>query len=145
MRGERRWRSTWRIVGPAGATHIQLPASHGGRRAHKQRLRELPVGTSVVLVATAPWAASRCKSVAAGGGIAVDRTYLAFPSAAPPAYLVEDEPAPVRVFLTAILVVPPRATLSLPMLPAVRMLRSLGTPRITRALAPGCVVVGRRV
>jgi hypothetical protein len=74
----------------------------------------------------------------------VDRTYLAFPSAAAPAYLVEDEPAPVRVFLKTILVAPPRAARSLPMLAAVRILRSLGTWRLVRTVAPGCLLVGRR-
>ena len=145
MRGERRWRSNWRIVGPAGATQIQLPASRSARRASERRLGELPVGTSVVLVATAPRAGSRCRAVAAGARIAVERTYLAFPSAEAPAYLVEDEPASVRVFLKTILVVPPRTKLSLPMLAAVRILRSLGTQSTMRTLAPGRVVVGRRV
>ncbi|TMK32582.1 MAG: hypothetical protein E6G64_06625 [Actinobacteria bacterium] len=75
----------------------------------------------------------------------MERTYLAFPSAEAPAYLVEDEPASVRVFLKTILVVPPRSKLSLPMLAAVRILRSLGTQSTMRTLAPGRVVVGRRV
>jgi hypothetical protein len=145
VRGERRWRSNWRIVGPAGATQIQLPASRRARRASEQRLRELPAGTSVVLVATARRAGSRCRAVAGRAGIAVERTYLAFPSAEAPAYLVEDEPASVRLFLKSILVVPPRSKLPLPMLAAVHILRSLGTRRTMRTLAPGRVIVGRRV
>lgn len=145
MRGERRWQSNRRIVGPAGATQIQLPASRRARRTSEQRLRELPAGTSVVLVATAPRASNRCRAVAGRAGIAVERTYLAFPSAEAPAYLVEDEPASVGVFLKSILVVPPRSRLSLPMLAAVRILRSLGTRRTMRMLAPGRLIVGRRV
>jgi len=145
VRGERRWRSNWRIVGAPGAQQIQLPASRRARRGFEQRLRELPVGTSVVLVATAPRAGGRCKDVARRAGIAVERIYLAFPSADAPAYLVEDEPASVRVFLKSILVAPPRSRLSWPMLAAVRVLRSIGTQRTLRALTPGRVVVGRRV
>jgi hypothetical protein len=75
----------------------------------------------------------------------LERTYLAFPSAEAPAYLVEDEPAPVRVFLKTILVVPPRSRWSFPMLAAVHILRSLGMWRLVQALAPGRLLVGRRV
>lgn len=145
MRGEPRWRTNWRIIGPAGATEIRLPSSRRARRASARQLRELPLGTDVVLVAATRGGGRRCRAVAAGAGIAVERTYLAFPSAEAPAYLVEDEPAPVRVFLKTILVVPPRSTRSFPMLAAVRILRSLGMWRIVRALAPGRLLVGRRV
>jgi len=145
VRGELRWRSNWRIVGPPGATQIQVRASRYARRASEQDLRELPVGTSVVLVATGPRAGKRCKAVAGRGGMAVEGTYLAFPSAEAPAYLVEDARASVRVFLQNILVAPPHARPSLSTLAAVRVLRSLGMRRTLRALAPGRVVVGRRV
>jgi hypothetical protein len=143
VRGEPRWRTNWRIVGPAGATEIRLPASRRARRASARQLRELPLGTDVVLVA-ASRGGRRCKALAAGAGIAVERTYLAFPSAEAPAYLVEDEPEPLRVFLKTILVVPPRSTRSFLMLAGVRILRSLGMWRLVRAVAPGRLLVGRR-
>jgi len=145
MRGEQRWRSNLQIVGPPAAEQIPLPTSRSIRRASEQRLSELPIGSSVVLVATAPRAGRHCKAVAGRARVAVERSYLAFPSAEAPAYLVEDEAASIRVFLKNILVAPPRHKLSLPMLAAVRILRSLGTPRTVRALAPGRVVIGRRV
>jgi hypothetical protein len=145
VKAEPRWRTNWRLIGPAEATQIQLPVSRRAWRASERRLRELPRGTDVVLVADTRGGGHRCRAVAARAGIAVDRTYLAFPSAEAPAYLVEDEPATVRVFLKTILVAPPRSTRSLPMLAAVRILRSLGTWRLVRALAPGCLLVGRRV
>jgi len=145
VKAETRWRNNRRLLGPADATHLQVPVSRRARRACEQRLRELPSGTDVILVAGTRGAGRRCRAVAARAGIAVERTFLAFPSADSPAYLVEDEPAPVRVFLKTILVAPPRATRSLPMLAAVRTLRSLGTWRLVRTLAPGCLLVGRRV
>jgi hypothetical protein len=83
--------------------------------------------------------------VAAQAGIVTEREYLAFPSAEAPAYLIEDEPTSVRVFVHSVLAVPPRTTLALPLHLAFRILRSLGTWRLTRMLAPGRVVVGRRV
>jgi hypothetical protein len=49
------------------------------------------------------------------------------------------------VFLKTILVAPPRSTRSLPMLAAVRILRSIGTWRLLSTLAPGRLLVGRRV
>jgi hypothetical protein len=145
VRGEPRWRTNWRIIGPAGATEIRLPASRRARRESARQLRELPLGTDVVLVATTRGGGRRCRALAAGAGIALERTYLAFPSAEAPAYLVEDEPAPVRVFLKTILVVPPRSRWSFPMLAAVHILRSLGMWRLVQALAPGRLLVGRRV
>jgi hypothetical protein len=146
MRAEPRWGNNWRLLDPGEATRIRLPISRRARRASERRLGELPIGTNVILVADARGGGRRCRAAAARAGIAVERTYLAFPSAAAPAYLVEDEPAPVRVFLKTILVAPPRAARwSLPMLAAVRILRSLGTWRLVRTLAPGCLLVGRRV
>ena len=145
MREETRWRSNWRAVGPDGAIRVQLPRSRTARRASELGLRSLPAGTSVVLLAAAPGAVRRCTAVAVQAGIVPEREYLAFPSAEAPAYLVEDEPASVRVFVHTVLAVPPRTTLALPIHLAFRILRSVGTWRLTRLLAPGRIVVGRRV
>lgn len=145
MRGEPRWRNNWRLLGPAEATKVDVLVSRHARRASERCLRELPSGTDVVLVTGTRGGGRRCRALAARAGIAVERTYLAFPTADAPAYLVEDEPAPVRVFLKTILVAPPGSKRSLPMLAAVRILRSLGTWRLVRALAPGCLLVGRRM
>lgn len=145
MRGETRWGNNWRLLGPAEATKVDVPVSRRARRASERGLRELPLGTEVVLVTRTRGGGRRCRAVAARARIAVERTYLAFPSADAPAYLVEDQPAPVRVFLKTILVAPPGSKRSLPMLAAVRILRSLGTWRVVRALAPGFLLVGRRV
>ena len=145
MRAEARWRSNWRAVGPDGAIRVHLPRSRTARRTSELGLRRLPAGTSVVLVAAAPGAVRRCAAVAAQAGIVPEREYLAFPSAEAPAYLVEDEPASVRVFVQTVLAVPPRTALALPMHLAFRVLRSFGTWRLTRMVAPGRVVVGRRV
>jgi hypothetical protein len=75
----------------------------------------------------------------------LERTYLAFPSCDAPAYLVEDAPAAARAFVTTVLAVPPHTTSSLPLLAALRILRSIGTRRCMRLVAPGHVVVGRRM
>jgi hypothetical protein len=78
-------------------------------------------------------------------GIALGRSYLAFPSAARPAYLVEDAPASVRVFLQTVLVAPPRSRATVPIAAALALARALHAWRLIRMLAPGRLVVGRRV
>jgi hypothetical protein len=124
---------------------MKLPRSHAARRHFEQRLRDLPTGTAVVFAAGPPRAGARCRTTAARSGIVLERTYLAFPSSEAPAYLVEDAPAPARVFVKTVLAVPPRSNSSVALLAAVRILRSIGTWRLLRLLSPGRVVVGRRV
>jgi hypothetical protein len=84
-------------------------------------------------------------ALAEQGGILPEREYLAFPSADAPAYLVEDSPATVALFVDAILVPPPRGRFARPARLGVELLRR--SPRrasLFRALAPGRVVVGSR-
>jgi hypothetical protein len=133
------------VVGPAGATCVHLPRSRAARRVAEQQLSDLPTGTGVIITARAPRAGGQCRIAAARAGIVLERTYFAFPSSEAPAYLVEDAPAPAHVFVRTILSVPPGSTWSLPMLAALRIVRSIGPWRLMRLFAPGRVVVGRRV
>jgi hypothetical protein len=75
----------------------------------------------------------------------VENEYLAFPTASTPAYLVEDAPATVRVFVKTMLVAPPRGFFAPMIEAAVALLRALSPWRLIRAVAPGRVVVGRRL
>lgn len=139
-----RWRDNWRSVTAGDAVQFQLARSGAERRTSVAAARELAAGTAVVLSASAPGAAARCRAFASAAGIEFEREYLAFPTAAAPAYLVEDRPAPVRLFVTNVLVAPPRARFSLPLEIGLHMLRRLKSWRLVRMLAPGRVVVGRR-
>ena len=85
------------------------------RNARACRIRELPPGSPVVLVASAPGAIRRCRSFAAATNVNLESEYLAFPSASAPAYLVEDDPAPLRLFVKTILVAPPRSAFAKPL------------------------------
>lgn len=123
---------------------FELPRSGGERRASLAAARGLAAGTPVVLSAPAPGAAARCRAFATAAGIELEREYLAFPTAAAPAYLVEDVPAPVRLFVTNVLTAPPRTRFALPMEIGLGLLRRLKSWRLVRMLAPGRVVVGRR-
>jgi hypothetical protein len=112
-----RWRHNWRSVSGGDALRVELSHSRAERRARLAAIRELASGSRVVITASAPRAAGRCRAFASEAGLELEREYLAFPSAGAPAYLVQDEPAPVRLFVSNVLV---------------------------RLLAPGRVVVGRR-
>ena len=104
----------------------------------------MPIGTPVVLMASGPGAGRRSRRFAAGASISLEREYLAFPSAAAPAYLIEDSSAAVRIFVTQVLVAPPGTRLSAVIDAAIAVLRASSLWRLVRALAPGRVSVGRR-
>ena len=76
--------------------------------------------------------------------VEVQREYLAFPSADEPAYLVEDTPAAVLLFLRSALVAPPGSRWATPLEAGFAVLRALGAWRLVRLLAPGRVIVGSR-
>jgi hypothetical protein len=145
MISNQRWRNNWLAVGPAGAVHVDLGRSMTKRHVHEPSLRDLPHGTAVVLCASAPGAIRRCRRVAAEAGIELEREYLAFPSARSPAYLVEDAPATIGVFVNTALVTPPRTPFSTAIEACLGLLRALSPWRLIRRIAPGRVVVGRRV
>jgi hypothetical protein len=140
----RRWLDNWRAVASAGAMHVDLPRSRAERTSSLTAVRALDCGAPVVLSASAPHASARCRAFASAAGVELERQYLAFPTAAAPAYLVEDVPAPVRLFVANVLISPPRTRFSLPMELALGLLRTLKAWRLVRLLAPGRVVIGRR-
>lgn len=144
MIGSDRWRSNWQVVTRPGSVRVDLGRSAARREAAFQKVSELPVGAGVVLCASAPGAARRCRAFAARSGLELEREYLAFPSAAAPAYLVEDAPAPVGVFVKAVLVTPPGVRLRLPVDAALAFARTFSPWRLIRTLAPGRVAVARR-
>lgn len=139
-----RWRDNWRVVSPPGAVRLDLARSHSKRRTLQERVRELPEGTPVVLVASAPGAIRRCRTFATEAEIELEREYLAFPSAVAPAYLVEDAPAPLGVFVRTVLALPFRSAWSAPIEAGMTLLRALSPWRLMRAISPGRIVVGRR-
>ena len=139
-----RWRENWRAVSGGDALHVSLSRSRSERRARLGSIRELESGTRVVLSTPAPAARRRCRAFASAAGLALEREYLAFPTAAAPAYLVEDAPAPVRLFVSNALVAPSRAGFALPIELGLALLRRVRSWRLVRTLAPGRVVVGRR-
>jgi hypothetical protein len=142
--GNERWQENWRAISPAGGTLVHVGRSRRERRALRQTVGRLPVGTPVVVSASAPGAIRRSRTFAAQSGLAVEREYLAVPSARAPAYLVEDTPTSVSVFLESVLFAPP----GMPFGPAVEALldivRKLRAWRLVRAAAPGHMLVGRR-
>jgi hypothetical protein len=141
--GSERWQDNWRAISPSSGVLVQVGRSARGRSAARQAVAALPAGTPVVLAAGAPGAVRRCRSFASRTGIVLEREYLALPSAGAPAYLVEDAPASVAVFLDSVLLAPP----GVPFLPVVEailgLVRRLRPWRLVRMAAPGRMVVGR--
>lgn len=144
MISNERWRNNWLVISPPGAVRLDLQRSSATDQALERTIRDLRPGTPVVLCASAPGAVRRCRRVASRGGIELEREYLAFPSATAPAYLVEDDAAPVRVFVGSVLAPPPRARFALAISAGLGVLRLLRPWRLLRALAPGRVAVGWR-
>ena len=138
-----RWRRNRAVVAPVGAVEVDLPRTHARRAPIADRVASLPAGTPVILCASAPFARRRCRRFALDVGMETTREYLAFPSASSPAYLIDDAPQPIRVFIEHALVAPPGARPSLPADLGVAFLRSFTPTRLLRLLAPGRVAVGR--
>ena len=104
------WRRNLSALGPPDASYGHLPRSIADARRG-------PVGGDgnhpIVLAAKA--SRGRTTRLAAAAGWRVDRAFLAFPSLASPAYLVEASDAAVSYFLAAAATVPPGITrLALP-------------------------------
>ena len=144
MTGVERWRSNRLVVGPGGAVHADIERSLARRRAVERSIRALPGGTPIVLASPAPGAIRRCHAFASRARVDVQREYLAFPSAAAPAFLVEDAPATVLLFVRTVLVTPPGSRWSALLEACFGALRALGAWRLLRVVAPGRVIVGRR-
>ena len=143
MIGSERWRENLRVVSPAGAIRVELGRSARGRQRALRQVRELPLGSDLVLCVPGPGAAWRCRRFAAEGGVAIEREYLAFPSAGAPAYLVEVERGPVQAFIRSVLVAPPEIPFSGQIAVALALVRRVSPWRLIRALAPGRIAVGR--
>jgi len=144
MASSERWRNNWLAVAAPGAAQVDLGRPFTRRDHGARRVSELATGSPVVVRASAPGATRRCRRFATRAGIGVDRVYLAFPSATSPAYLVEDAAAPIRLFVSSVLVTPPRTPLSTPIEALLSLVRLVKPWRLVRAAAPGCVVVGTR-
>jgi hypothetical protein len=140
-----RWRGNLALVRPMGALVSEVPGRRRDRRRLEGALRALQSGSEVVLEASGPFAARRCRSVAERAGIELRREYAALPSARAPAYLVEDAPASVALFVDSLLAPPPRSRLSTPAAAVIWAMRQMGDASgLLRMLAPGRVAVGRR-
>lgn len=138
-----RWRRNRAVVAPRGAVEVDVPRSRAGRRALAARLEATGPGTPVVLCAAAPFAGRRIRKAAAENGVELVREYLAFPSAAAPAYLAEADAHAIRLFIEQALVVPPGLRIPWPAELAVRVVRVLKPTRLLRLVAPGRIAVGR--
>jgi hypothetical protein len=134
------WAERWRVVAPAGAVRVDIDLrarpSGGG-------LPRLAPGGALVLCASGPFARRRVRRAAARGGVALEREYLALPSGAEPAFLVQDGPAALDYFRRRILATPPGLARTAWLAEvALRAARALPTAVLT-AVVPGRLAIGR--
>ena len=138
-----RWRDNWRTLCPGDAVRIDLGARDSGRDVARA-IRDLPAGTPVVLAASWPAGARRCRAVAARSGVRLDREFLAIPNVRAPGCFVENAPGPARAFLRSVLVAPHQSRFGPVLDVALAVLRALGSRRALAMVAPGRLVVGTR-
>ena len=108
-------------------------------------MRDLDAGTHVALCAAAPGAARRCRALASRAGVDIKREYLALPSAAAPGYLIETAPSTIDLLIETVLVTPPGTRLAPALDAGYRIVRRAKPRRLIEAMAPGRIVVGRRL
>lgn len=138
------WQNNWKAVAAPGAGRIDLRRG-GAASLHRDSPHgALGIGDEVVICTSAPGADRRCRRFAAGAGLKLDRSYLAFPSAAAPAYLVEDSPEAIALFARSVLVAPPRARFALAIEVVLLVVRRLRLWWLVRLLAPGRLAVGSK-
>lgn len=143
MTAVERWRDNWKAVSPAGAVRVELDRSRVRRRAQERAILDLPAGTPVVLSAAAPGALRRCRDFATRTDLVLEREFLALPSAAAPAYLIEDARGPIETFVATVLVTPPGTPLLRTVDAALGVVRAVSPWRLIRVLAPGRMIVAR--
>jgi len=139
-----RWRGNWQVISPAGSVRVPLGRTRAAARRAEEDVRRLPPETPVVIVASAPRAASRCRRFTARTGIRVDREYLALPTAEAPAYLVEDARASFATFVRTIPPAPSRGLLGVVQEAALSVVRAVRPRRLVRSTAAGRIIVGKR-
>jgi hypothetical protein len=139
---DERWQDNWRVLTPAGAVRVELRGARA--RGEADRIRELVPGTPVVLSASGPGAARRCRAFATRAGVELEREFLAVPTAKAPGCLVEAAPGPVGTFIDAVLVAPQDSRLGPVADAGLALVRRLGSWRLVRAIVPGRILVGAR-
>jgi hypothetical protein len=135
----------WRVLDPPGAVVVAVPGRRRSRERVAAQLRALPPGTPVVLEDGRPGGRRRCRRLAVGGGVVVDRSYLALPSLQRALYRVEDTPTALRYFACTLLTTPPGlglATVAADV--AVRLVRAVAATPLPGVLAPGRLTLGHR-
>lgn len=124
----------WRMLAPADSVVIGPRSLRGARR--------LAPGTSVVLVASGPFARGLLRRTAARARIVADRELIVLPSPRSPLVVLDDDDQSIALFWTAVAMVPPGMTRALGL--ATLLLRVMRTapPDLTRRLAPGRILIG---
>ncbi len=138
------WSENWRAVSPPGAARFDLPRRRS--RLHiQEQVTRLPSGTAVAISARGVGSSLRCTRFARRAGLTVSKSYIQFPSARAPAFLVEAAPASLDYLTGSVATVPPGTTAAAPIVEfGLRGLRKICKTRLFMALAPNLLMIGVR-
>jgi hypothetical protein len=130
-----------RVLAGPGTLVVDVPRGRRRRHVLATRIRELPSGQDVVLRG----GGRAVRWVARAADLHVARDFVALPSAARPAFLIEDDGASLPALAGTLLSVPPGVSvLALPADLLLRAGRVALRARWARSLLPFRVLVGRR-
>jgi len=97
------WAQRYRLLAAPDAVVMDVPRGRRARRAAAVALRSLPLGRGVVLRGSS----FSVKALARDARVRIARELIALPSAASPAYLVDDDAGSLALLCRELLSVPP--------------------------------------
>jgi hypothetical protein len=136
------WATRYRVLAAPDAVVVDVLRGRRARRAAVAAVRALPAGRGVVLRGSR----SSVNEVARAARVRIARELIALPSAAAPAYLVEDDAAPLALLCAEFLSVPPGLVrLAGPAGVLLRVGALAARSRLARHLLRSRIAVGWRV
>lgn len=142
MKTEGAWATRYQVLAAPDAAVVDVPRGRRGRRAAAALLRALPAGRGVVLRGSS----ASVHEVARAARVRIVRELIALPSATTPAYLVDDDAAPLTLLCTELLSVPPGLVrLAGPAGMLLRVGAVAARSRLARRLLHSRIAVGWRI
>lgn len=136
------WATRYQVLAAPDAVVVDVPRGRRARRAAAGALRALPAGRGVVLRGSS----SSVHEVARVARVRIVRELIALPSATTPAYLVDDDAAPLALLCAEFLSVPPGLVrLAGPAGALLRVGAIAARSRLARHLLHSRIAVGWRI
>ncbi|MFZ2035147.1 MAG: hypothetical protein WAW53_15455 [Candidatus Dormiibacterota bacterium] len=142
MKTEGAWATRYQVLAAPDAAVVDIPRGRRGRRVAAASVRAFPAGRGVVLRGSS----ASVHEVARAARVRIVRELIALPSATTPAYLVDDDAAPLTLLCTELLSVPPGLVrLAGPAGMLLRVGAVAARSRLARRLLHSRIAVGWRI